>query len=334
MDFSVIRKHLAGLPGPDAAAAASAAAREALLTKPAGSLGRLEAIAAWAATWQGRHPARAEQIQVLVFAGNHGVAARGVSAYPAEVTAQMVANFEAGGAAINQLCGVANASLTVGALALETPTIDFTVGAAMTEADCAAAMMTGFDHVAADSDLLCLGEMGIANTTAAAALAAGLFGGGASDWVGRGTGVDDSALARKCATVDSAIALHSASLDDPLAVLRCLGGREIAAVAGAILGARHKRVPVIVDGFVVCAGAAVVQCAAVNGLDHCLAGHRSAEASHGRLLDRLRLEPLLDLELRLGEGSGAALAALIVKAALATHAGMASFAEASVSEKD
>ena len=331
--FSTIRRRLADLPPADAAAAAAARAREARLTKPPGALGRLEEIAVWAAAWQGRHPPAAGRVRVLVFAGNHGVATRGVSAYPAEVTAQMVANFAAGGAAINRLCEAAGAELEVVPLALDSPTADFTAAPAMSEEACGRAFAAGFDGVAGDTDLLCLGEMGIGNSTAAAALCLALFGGAAADWVGAGTGVDAAGLGRKQAAVAAAAACHRGRLGDPLEALRRVGGRELAAIAGAVLGARLRRVPVVLDGFICCAAAAVLQRANPRALDHCLAGHRSAEAAHGRLLAALGLEPLLDLGLRLGEGSGAALAGSIVKAALAAHAGMATFAEAGVSDR-
>lgn len=334
MDFSTIRDALAALPGPDREAAAQAQARDAQLTKPAGSLSRLEELAAWAAAWQGRHPPRAERIQVLVFAGNHGVGARGVSAFPAEVTAQMVANFEAGGAAINQLCRSVGADLSVRALKLDAPTEDFTAAPAMSESACAAAFALGRDEVDPDADLLCLGEMGIGNTTAAAALGGALFGGDAADWVGRGTGVDDAGLKRKTEAVAAGWAKHRADLRDPLECLRRLGGREIAAIAGAALGAREKQVPVVLDGFICCAAAGVLHAVLPGALDHCVAGHRSAEPGHDRLLSELGMAPLLDLGLRLGEASGATLAAHIVKAAIMTHSGMATFAEAGVSDKD
>jgi nicotinate-nucleotide--dimethylbenzimidazole phosphoribosyltransferase len=332
LDFATIRQMLGDLAPVDDAAAAEARARDAQLTKPAGSLGRLEDIAAWMAAWQGRHPPRAEALRTLVFAGNHGVAARGVSAFPAEVTVQMVANFEAGGAAINQLCRSLGAELSVDAFDLDSPTADFTTDAAMSEAGCAAAFATGMARVEAETDLLCLGEMGIANSTSAAALATALFGGEPADWVGRGTGVDNAGLARKRDTIAAAMAFHGAALGDPLEALRRLGGYELAAIAGAILGARRARVPVMLDGFICCAAAAVLYLAAPGALDHCLASHRSAEAGHDRLLKALSLSPLLDLGMRLGEASGAALAAHLVKAAVTTHAGMATFADAGVSE--
>jgi nicotinate-nucleotide--dimethylbenzimidazole phosphoribosyltransferase len=321
------------LPPADAAAAAAARAREAQLTKPAGSLGRLEAMAEWLAAWQGRHPPRLGHVRIAVFAGNHGVVARGVSAYPPAVTAQMVANFAAGGAAINQLARLAGAELAVVPLALDSPTADFTQGAALTARECRDAFEAGMQAVGAETDLLAIGEMGIGNTTVAAALAAALFGGNGADWVGRGTGVDDAGLARKAAAVDAALARHGAALADPFEALRRVGGRELAAMAGAVLQARLSRTPVLIDGFVATAAAATLHAARAGALDHCLAAHRSAEAGHDRLLRRLGLVPLLDLGMRLGEASGAALAIGLVSAALATHTGMATFAEAGVAEK-
>jgi nicotinate-nucleotide--dimethylbenzimidazole phosphoribosyltransferase len=330
-DFSERLKHL---PGPDTASAAAAAARQARLTKPPGSLGRLELLAEWLAAWQARHPPKLERVRIAVFAGNHGVVARGISAYPPEVTVQMVANFKAGGAAINQLARAMGAELVVIPLALETPTADFTAGPALREDALRAALAAGEGAVETGLDLLCVGEMGIGNTTVAAALAAALFGGTGADWVGRGTGVDDAGLARKAAAVDAALAYHGAALADPLEALRRVGGRELAAIAGAVLRARALRIPVVLDGFVATSAAAVWAKAQAGALDHCLAGHCSAEAGHRGLLARLGLAPLLDLGMRLGEGSGAAAAIGILRAAVATHTGMATFEEAGVSDKD
>ena len=225
--------------------------------------------------------------QVVVFAGNHGVAARGVSAFPAEVTAQMVANFQAGGAAINQLAAAGGRQIDVVALDLDRPTADFTAAPAMTEAECVAALLAGWRAVDPGADLLVVGEMGIGNTTAAAALAAALFGGRGADWVGRGTGVDAAGLARKAEAVDLALAHHGAALADPLAALARVGGRELAAMAGAIAAARTLRIPVILDGFICTAAAATLAVAAPGALDHAVAGHRSAEGGHGRLLEAL-----------------------------------------------
>lgn len=327
------RACLADAPGPDADAIAAAEARNAQLTKPAGALGRLEALAIWYCGWRADPRARIERPQAVVFAGNHGVVAQGVSAYPAEVTSQMVANFQVGGAAINQLCDAAGARLTVHALQLDNPTADFTQAPAMSEAEFAAALALGWEAVDPGADLLVCGEMGIGNTTSAAALSAALFGGTGADWAGRGTGLDDDGVALKARVIDSGLALHGEALADPLEALRRLGGRELAAIAGAIAAARAQHIPVILDGFIGTAAAAVLETAAPGALAHCVAGHRSAEAAHGRLLDALQMEPILDLGLRLGEGSGAALAINILKSALACHSGMATFEEAAVSGK-
>lgn len=321
---------LQNLKLPDGKAIAAAGARNAVLTKPAGALGRLEAIALWLAGWQGTATPTIAAPQIIIFAGNHGIAAQGVSAFPAEVTAQMVFNFQAGGAAINQLAKVFGATMLVKAIDLDRPTGDFTQTAAMSPDDVAAAMAEGWAAVDPAADLIVLGEMGIGNTTAAAAIVCALYGGAPQDWTGRGTGVDDAGLSRKAKVVAAGLALHPDR--DPLQVLRCLGGREIAAMAGAMLRARDLGKPVILDGFIACAAAAVLHAANPAALDHCIAGHVSAEAAHSRLLAKLGKEPLLSLGLRLGEGSGAALAIGIVKAAAACHSGMATFAEAGVSE--
>ena len=329
--LSAFRALLQAAPQVDAAALAGAQARNGQLTKPPGALGRLEDLAIWYAGWRADPRPAITAPQVIIFAGNHGVTARGISAFPAEVTAQMVMNFEHGGAAINQLSKAFGATMTVHALELDRPTADFTAGPAMTEAELLSALATGWAAVDPKADLLVTGEMGIGNTTVAAAVAAGLFGGTGHDWVGRGTGVDDAGLIRKANVVDEGLALHAAHLSDPLAVLACLGGRELAAMAGAIAAARHHRIPVILDGFICCAAAAVLDRAVPGALDHCVAGHQSAEAAHARLLAHLDKEPLLALGLRLGEGSGAALAIGVLKGAVACHSGMVTFAEAGVS---
>ena len=320
------------LPEGDSAAAAAVLARQAELTKPPGSLGRLEEIVAWLAKW-GRNPPRLARVDILVFAGNHGVTTHGVSPFPAAVTAQMVANFSSGGAAINQLAQAVAARLCVIPLDLEKPTADFTHEPAMDEASFLAAVATGYGTVRPDADLICLGEMGIGNTTAAAALAAALFGGDGARWAGRGTGVDDKGLVRKQTAIDRALARHANVVGDPLLVAAALGGRELAAILGATLAARHRHIPVLLDGFVCTAAAAPLAKLRADGLDHAQAAHVSAEAAHRALLDALKLKPLLDLGMRLGEGSGAALAVSILRAALACHTGMATFAEAGVANK-
>ncbi len=332
-DLDQLRAACRDLPGGDAEAAAAALARQASLTKPAGSLGRLETLAAWLARWQGRSLPELERVEVVVFAGSHGVTAQGVSAFPAEVTAQMVANFAAGGAAINQLARAARAKLRVVPLSVERPTADFTQAAAMSPREFLDAVEAGWNVVAPGTHLLCLGEMGIGNTTAAAAIAAALFEEDGRAWVGRGTGVDDEGLARKAAAVDAGLARHRAARGDPLAIAAALGGRELAALLGATLAARHHCVPVLLDGFVVTAAVAPLAVLEPGALAHAEAGHVSAEAAHRRLLARLGLSPLLDLGMRLGEASGACLAVNILRAALDCHAGMASFAEAGVSDR-
>ncbi|WP_274424604.1 nicotinate-nucleotide--dimethylbenzimidazole phosphoribosyltransferase [Chelativorans sp. YIM 93263] len=329
--LDAIRAACRHLPEGDEGAAGAATERQNTLTKPPGSLGRLEEIAVFLAKWQGREKPALDRVDILVFAGSHGVVAQGVSAFPAEVTHQMVANFEAGGAAINQLAKTSGAQLSVMALDVEQPTGDFTREPAMSETEFAEAVQKGFDAVSDDADLICLGEMGIGNTTTAAAVAAALFGGTGAEWVGRGTGVDEAGLKRKAEVVDAALAFHGDALADPLEALRLVGGRELAAMFGAALGARRKRIPLLIDGFVSTAAVAPLARIDPEGLAHALAGHVSAEAAHGKLLSATGLDPLLNLGMRLGEGSGAAVAISILRAALASHNGMATFAEAGVS---
>ena len=325
-----LKEELAAAPAPSQEARAAAEARNQRLTKPPAALGRLEEIALWFATWANDPRPRLAAPQILIFAGNHGIAARGVSAFPAEVTAQMVANFEAGGAAINQLAEAFGARLDVYPLRLETPTRDFTAGPALDEGAFLESLNTGWQAVDPKSDLVITGEMGIANTTAAAAVAAGLFGGTGADWAGRGTGLADEGVRLKAALIDEALRANPGR--DPLEVLRCLGGRELTAMAGAIARARAEGIPVLLDGFINTAAAAALERAVPGALDHAMAAHVSAEAAHARLLRELGKAPILSLGMRLGEGSGAALALGIVKGALACHSGMATFDEAGVSE--
>ena len=326
-----LRAILAEMPGPDTSALEGALARNGQLTKPPGALGRLEDLAIWYAGWRGDARPSLEAPQVIVFAGNHGVAARGVSAFPPEVTVQMVANFEHGGAAINQLAKAFGARMDVVPLDLETPTADFTAGPAMTEAESVTALRAGWDAVDPSADLLVVGEMGIGNTTSAAAIAACLFGGDAGVWTGRGTGVEGDALAAKTQVVADGLSTHS-DAGDGLDVLMRLGGRELAGMAGAIARARSLRIPVIMDGFICTAAAACLEHTVAGALDHVVAGHQSAEGAHARMLEALGKAPLLSLGLRLGEGSGAALAIGVLKGAVACHSGMATFAEAGVAD--
>lgn len=333
LPFDDFRTLMQNLPGADSDAVAAVRARDGKLTKPAGSLGKLEGIAEWLAAWTGRPPAVTRPL-VAVFAGNHGVTAQGVSPFPSAVTAQMVENFAAGGAAINQICIAHDLGLKVFDLALDMPTNDITQEAAMDERTCAATMAFGMESIAGGTDLLCIGEMGIGNTTIAACIYHALFGGDAEDWAGAGTGSDEAGIKRKADVIRKAVALHKDHLKDPFELLRRLGGREIAAMAGAILAARVERIPVIIDGFVATSAAAVLKAASSDALDHCVIGHVSAEKAHIKAVMELDMEPLLDLGMRLGEGTGAALAAGIVKSAALCHSGMATFEEAGVSGKD
>ena len=326
-----IRALMAHLPGPDLDARTAAAERERQLTKPAGALGRLEELAAWLSTWQARHPPAVDHPRTVVFAANHGVAARGVSAYPAAVTAQMVQNFIAGGAAVNQLCKTVDADLRVYEMNLDQPPGDIVDGPAMSEEECARAIAYGMMAVEPGLDALALGEMGIGNTTVAAALCLGLFGGDAAEWTGPGTGVAGASLEKKREVVAAAAARHKPAASDAFDLLRRLGGLEFAAIAGAVLAARMGRVPVVLDGYAATAAAAVLHAIDPRALDHCIVAHVSAEPGHRRLLDRLGKRALFDFGMRLGEASGATLAIGILKAATACHSGMATFAEAGVS---
>lgn len=317
------------LPQADSAARAGAQARQNALTKPPGSLGRLEDLAIFMAGWRATPRPEIAHAQALIFAGNHGICAQGVNPYPQEVTAQMVGNFQSGGAAINQLCRANGADLSVIALELDRPTRDFTAAPAMDQAEVLAALQAGADAVNGAADVLILGEMGIGNSTVAAALAAAQFGGTGADWVGAGTGADGAGQARKAAAVDAGLARHGAARG--MAALLAFGGREQAAICGAVLAARAQRIPVILDGFICTAAAAVLHGCDPALLDHCLVGHCSAERGHRRLLDHMGKTAVLDFDMRLGEGSGAALALGILRSALACHNGMATFGEAGVS---
>lgn len=329
--LSEFRALLGQMPGPDQEAIDAARSHDAQLTKPPGALGQLEDLALWYRGWRGGENSEIDAPQVIVFAGNHGVAARGVSAFPAEVTGQMVLNFEHGGAAINQIARASGATLDVVPLDLDQPTADFTTGPAMSETEVVAALRAGWEAVSPGADLLVVGEMGIANTTSAAALACVLLGGEAAEWTGRGTGVNDTALGIKTQVVAEGVALHKGA-GDGLELLRCLGGRELAAMAGAMARARALRIPLILDGYICTAAALTLAHTQPGAVDHAVAGHLSPEGGHGRMLESLGKVPILQLGMRLGEASGGALAIAVIKAAMACHAGMATFAQAGVSD--
>ena len=327
------KKVLGNLPERSEDATQKALERQSQLTKPQGSLGRLEELAVWYCGWRGSAKPPLEKSQVIVFAGNHGVAARNVSAFPVEVTEKMVQNFNAGGAAINQLANCFGSKLTVRPLSLDKPTADFTRGPAMSEDEFVNALMAGWEAVDVESDLITVGEMGIGNTTSAAAIAHSLFGGEAADWTGAGTGVKGEDLKRKAGVVALGVRENPAAHGNGLESLRCLGGREIAAMAGAMIKARVERIPVVLDGYICTAAAAALEVASRGALGHAVAGHLSAEGSHPRLLSLINKRPILSLGMRLGEGSGGALAIGTIKAAMACHNGMATFDEADISSR-
>ncbi len=321
------------LPAFNAAMEEKARKRLDQLTKPQGSLGKLEDIAAWLCGWQNTLETSTRNAYTLIFAGNHGITQKGVSAYPTEVTAQMVENFRSGGAAINQLCHNIASTLCVIPLSLHQPTKDFTIAPAMTKKECLEAFEAGKSAVPQDADIIVLGEMGIGNTTAAAAVAYATCGGDSESWVGSGTGIDSQTLQRKRDVVARAVTEHKHAMHDTLSILQHVGGRELAALAGATWRARELRIPVILDGYVVTAAVAPLMLSTPDALTHCIAGHVSVEPGHRKLLEWLRMEPLLDLNMRLGEGSGAQLALAVIRAATATFTNMATFESAEVSSK-
>ena len=324
---------ISALPLVDSVTQNKAIARQNQLTKPPGSLGKLEDIAIWMAGWQRNERPDIRHGQCLVFAGNHGVVAQGVSQFPAEVTAQMVKTFDSGGAAINQLCRVAELDLRVIPIDLDNPTRDFTNGPAMSSNEVLGAMNAGADSIAQACDYLIVGEMGIGNSTAAAALCLGRFGSDARGWVGPGTGMDADGVAHKASIIEKAFAQQQPIDDHPVALLAAFGGRELAAIAGAVLAARSRSIPVLLDGFIATAAAASLTAnGQIDVLDHTMISHISAEPGHLRLAAALKKVPIIDLKMRLGEGSGAAVASMLVRAACATHNGMSTFAEAGVSK--
>lgn len=322
------------LPDLDHQAQQAITLRENTLTKPKGSLGQLEELTLWLGGWQRRKRPQLNHVSVLVFAGNHGVTAQGVSPWQSNVTAQMVRNFQQGGGAINQISHVVGAKLSVICLENLRPTADFTRAPALTEELFLKAVTTGINAVPPNSDLICLGEMGIGNTTAAAAIAAALTGQTGKDWAGQGSGLNYEKIAHKAAIIDKALHRNTSYLNTPLEIARCLGGYELAAILGATLAARYKNIPVILDGFVsLCAAAPLAFLNPYSyGLAHTCLSHCATPHGHTHTLaTRTGLKPLLNLGLRLGEASGAALAVSLLKAAIACHNNMASFTEAKIS---
>ncbi|OBJ67574.1 nicotinate-nucleotide--dimethylbenzimidazole phosphoribosyltransferase [Mycobacterium sp. 1274756.6] len=338
---------------PDPAAAAAARTRQASLIKPPGSLGRLEELSVWAAACQGRCPPQPfRQPRVVVFAGDHGVARAGVSAYPPQVTAQMLAGIAAGGAAINALAEVAGATVRLADLAVDAepgaPHLgahkvcrgsgDITREDALSADQAAAAVAAGRaiadEEVDAGTDLLIAGDMGIGNTTVAAVLIAALVGAEPVAVVGRGTGIDDAGWARKTAAVRDALFRSRSVRTDPAALLQVCGGADLAAMAGFCAQAAVRRTPVLLDGVAAAAAALLAERMAPGARQWWQAGHRSLEPAHALALADLGLEPILDLRMRLGEGTGAAVALPVLHAAVAALGSMATFDEAGVCGPD
>ena len=306
--------------------------RQSILTKPKGSLGRLEELACFMAMWQETERPKSDKAQVLVFAGNHGACDQGINPFPQEITLQMVENFKQGGAAINQLALQNGAKLKVILLADGKQTSDFTKGPAMSQEECLDALNVGADSVDLSSDILLLGEMGIGNSTISAALCLASFGGQSKDWVGGGTGSDLKGIELKRKVIDLAHSVNAANLGSSFETLCALGGREQAAICGALVAARKHRIPVLLDGFIACS--AVAPLSPHKGIfDHVLVGHKSAELGHTLLLKNINKVPILDLDMCLGEGTGSAVALAVIRSALACHNGMATFAEAGLAVK-
>lgn len=322
LPFDDIRALIASLPGPDDAARHAAHNRNAVLSAQGVMLGRMADLSEWVAAWSGRAP-RIARPMVALFAGTHGVSRHlGPDAPGAGATQDMVAHCAAGGAAINQICGAHEVGLKVFDLALDMPVTDITEGPALDERDCAATMAFGMEAVAGGIDLICLGTIAGAGETSAAAIMLALYGGAARDWASAGE-PEAAANGRRVELVERAVAAHAGKLGDPLEILRRLGGREFAAIAGAILAARSERMPVILDGYVTTSVAAILKAIRADAVDHCLLGHVTRHDAHRRAAEAADLPPLLDLGLGEGEGLGAAMAAGIVRDAVRLHTGMA-----------
>lgn len=326
MSESVLSRLLANLPGPDTVSAASVAERAANTLRPPGAFARLDEVAAWLAGWQWRTAPRVERPHIAVFGADHGVMEDAVSAFPAEVTGAMVAAMRQGVATVNALADQVGASFSFHDAGVGQPTANIRIADAMTPAEFDEAARVGVAAVEdVDADLLVFGEVGIGNTTAAAAVSAALLGGPPAAWVGPGTGVGGDALTNKQRVVEAAV--HRVGAVEPLEVLRCLGGKEIVAMAAATLAARHRGIPVLLDGFIATSALVPLHTAEPASLDHVRAGHTSAEPGHVRQLAALGMDPLLTLDLRLGEGTGALAAIPVLQVACAAVIDVATFEE-------
>jgi nicotinate-nucleotide--dimethylbenzimidazole phosphoribosyltransferase len=349
---TLLNETIAQIPPLDADAMKAARARQDQLTKPQGALGRLESLSIQLAGITAQARPRFKQPAIITMAGDHGIARQGVSAYPAEVTPQMVLNFLRGGAAINVLARHVGARVVIVdiGVATELPahpelvnqkiapgTRDFSMGPAMTRDEARRAVEAGIEiatrEISRGADILGTGDMGIGNTTPSAAITATITRRSVKELTGRGTGVDDAGLARKIATIERALEINQPNPNDAIDVLADVGGFEIGGLAGVMIGAAARRVPVVIDGFISGAAALIAHGLAPAVQPYLVAAHRSVEIGHRAILDYLRVEPLLDLDLRLGEGTGAALGISLCIASAKILDEMATFADAGVSEK-
>ena len=303
--------------------------RDQSLLKPNGSLGVLEELVEWVAGWQGSYPPRVDNLSLSIFISNHETANNhAISPFPTSVTEALVKSFRSDHAVGNQICKTHNIGLQVFDLAIEMPTNDITLAPAMLENDCITTILYGREALSSNPDILCLGDAGIGNTTISSAICSALYGGEIDEWVGPGTGASQEMIQKKIEVIKKSQKIHPNR--DPFEILRCFGGREFAAILGAILAARFERVPVVLDGFPVCAAAAILHSISPNSIDHCYIGHRSAEPGHSKLLAKINKIPLIDLKMRLGEGSGAAMAIPIIMSAVNIHNNTSTFEEANV----
>jgi len=317
--FADIRALLDAAPAGDLSARQEAENRQSKLVQAPGGLGALGDAVGWLAQWQGKPKPQIERPMVAIYASSHGICKHDIAADPSSNTKKMVDLLKTGGATTNHLAAAGGAGLRVFEMAVEQPTKDFSVEPAMSEKECAATIAFGMEAIAEKPDLLVLGETGVGGGTAAAAVACAMFGGNATYWVRAGGWVPEEILVNRVEVVKNAMKVHRGHFSDPLEIVRRVGGREIAALVGAIIAARLQGIPVLLDVFSTCVAAAVVNAIKPGAADHCLAGHLSTEPAHQAILDRLSKKPLLDIGLRCSEGAGAAACISLLKAACAAH---------------
>ncbi len=320
--FKEIQNLLLNIPGPDLVANSKAVSREEKLYKPVGALGRLEEISQWVCKWQARYPPRIERPRICIFVGNNGVIESNFLSLSTEVTKQGITNFINGGAAANQLAEMVDAELRVYEMALEEPTRDFTLGPAMLEDECVRAISYGMTAVDDGLELLALGDLGITSNAPAATICYALIGGDVEDWIWSSSIYENTNIDRKTEIIINGCNMNEKDMLDPLNILRCVGGQEISAILGAIIAARFARTPVLLDGYASLAAALILFKLSPNLIDHCLVSHISSGTPVEKVSHKMGKEPLLNLNISLGEATGAVLAINIVRAALFCHNGI------------